>query len=61
MSTFDRLERAEHEGKGIRLSPSQVTDILDEVRELELMRELDAIYTHKLIEHLTGEKSTAIN
>lgn len=61
LSTYELLEIAENEGKGFRLTPSQVSDILDEVRELELMREIDGVYVAKLIEQFTGQRPTGIN
>ena len=39
---LDRLADADEAGKGMRLSPSDVGDILEEIAELELMREIDA-------------------
>ncbi len=39
---LDRLAAADEAGKGMLLSSSDVGDILEEIAELELMREIDA-------------------
>lgn len=61
LTALDRLFEAEEAEKGLRLSASDVADLVEEFHELELARELDAIFSAKVIEELTGEKAKFIN
>lgn len=61
MDILDRLYAAEQDERGLRLSKTDVADLVEEIEELQLQRELDAIDFDRLVTKLTGEPSKILN
>lgn len=61
LEMLDKLADASNAGKGLRLTHTEVDDLLDTIAEMDLQREIDAILFHKVISQLTGEASSMIN
>lgn len=58
---FDRLVRADEKGKGLKLTASEVADLVEMICEIDLQRYLDQVLAAHIIAELSGETPNVVN